>query len=130
MADFTEVMRQWGRMCKALWGEEKFAKSCDGCEFQSKYDRGEIEYLPCECKPDEMIQYLKDIERVASEWAAEHPEPVYPTWRDYMLRLRLGNLGFDYENDASLLDWNIPADIAEKLDIEPKEGKHETADRT
>jgi hypothetical protein len=61
---------------------------------------------------------MQDVKSIASElekWSAEHPEPVYPSL---------------YENltDMYSAAWNmikdkpIPADIAQKLGIEPKEG--------
>lgn len=52
-------------------------------------------------------------------WAAEHPEPVYPTWIDVLILYGVTDeTGYNYLDSA----YNhIPADIAEKLGIEPKE---------
>ena len=45
------------------------------------------------------------------EWAEAHPEPEYPTWVEWF-------------NSMGGVDCGepIPADIAEKLGIKPKEG--------
>jgi hypothetical protein len=60
---------------------------------------------------------LKDpqkYETAIMSWAEEHPV-VYPTWGTW--------LGTKYDYDLrEILYTNIPADIAEKLGIEPKEG--------
>ena len=55
-------------------------------------------------------------------WAAEHPEPVYPQYLDWFLE-QFGlerNVRFGDLIDA--LKQPIPADIAQKLGLEPKEG--------
>jgi hypothetical protein len=54
------------------------------------------------------------IEQTVTEWAAEHPEPVYPTWGEWLQRL------YNSMNYAGIFITPIPADIAEKLGIEPK----------
>jgi hypothetical protein len=56
-------------------------------------------------------------------WAAEHPEPVYPTWGEYLCNI--GLIGDCTESEDVLLRlFNnvIPANLAQKLGIEPKEG--------
>lgn len=102
---FQEVMHQFDRMCNANSG-------CINCPLHQK------DY---ECHVGAFVRYPEKIERTVMQWAAEHPEPKYPTWREYLNRLRLGDIGLEYEEDAALLDWDIPADIAEKLGIEPKD---------
>ena len=56
----------------------------------------------------------KNIERFVMSWAAEHTEPVYPTWYEYLCDM--------YQADWNLTIANnhIPADVAQKLGIEPK----------
>lgn len=62
-------------------------------------------------------------------WAAEHPEPQYPTFADLLYddflkwckvnhprRAKDEKAWFDY-----IYETQIPADIAEKLGIQPKE---------
>jgi hypothetical protein len=70
------------------------------------------------------------IEQTVTEWAAEHPEPVYELWGEWFEKR--GDLIRGWHN-ATNIQWiaktfgrlmctPIPADIAEKLGIEPKEG--------
>ena len=68
MAEFSEVMRQWRRFCKSH-------NNCGGCEFDGKGICGEAQLTD--------IPYA-DIELRIMSWAAEHPEPVYPTWYEYL----------------------------------------------
>lgn len=68
---------------------------------------------------------LNRIEWVVSDWAKEHPEPHYPTWRDwletqYMQTRKALECGYEPLN-SWMNKTPIPADIAEKLGIEPKE---------
>ena len=60
-----------------------------------------------------------ECEKIIMSWAAEHPEPVYPAWRDW-LRDQYPMLGPYTMTD--ILESPIPADIAEKLGLQPKEG--------
>ena len=74
--------------------------------------------------PDEVcVDMLTDsdidrLEKSVVEWAKEFPEPVYPTWGQYFRRY----YGLEYCKGHEMLLENIPADIAKKLGIEPKEG--------
>lgn len=122
MAEFSEVMRQWRRFCKSH-------SNCGECEFDGKGICGEAHLTD--------IPYA-DIELRIMAWAAEHPDPVYPTWEkwlqsvgvmessDGLLKRIKGQLLIDgipahAIPTIKVLD-PIPADIAEKLGIEPKEG--------
>lgn len=53
------------------------------------------------------------LEDVVMAWVEEHPEPVYPTWGEYLHTLH-------NEPSSRELSKPIPDDIAEKLGIEPK----------
>ena len=111
MAGFQEVMRQWRRFCKSH-------SNCGECEFDGKDICGQTHLSD--------VPY-SDMELRIMAWAAEHPEPVYPTWAEWLhdngiiLDARQHN-----ENEHWLLGIEamrpIPADIAQKLGIEPKEG--------
>lgn len=108
MAEFQEVMRKFDRMCKAHAG-------CVDCPLAIK---GPVE---TKCSTSSFVEEPEYIEREIMSWAAEHPEPVYPTWREYLMDLILPNSPSG--NFATfLLEQHIPADIAQKLGIEPKEG--------
>lgn len=71
------------------------------------------------------------------QWAAEHPEPVYPTWDEWQNSVfpdaeiditpctfgSRDRLNCFFEKKCSTCnEQQIPADIAEKLGIKPKEG--------
>lgn len=60
-------------------------------------------------------------ENIIAAWAAEHPEPVYETWLEFIKRFETGRP----KSDKDFIYWmgttSIPADIAQKLALEPKE---------
>ena len=100
MSDFVQTMKDWRRMCKD--------RRCDICRLEVN---GICNTDP-ESRTDEDIW---KIEKTINEWAAEHPEPVYPTWYEF--------LGDIYPASWDLIaNKRVPADIAQKLGIEPKEG--------
>jgi hypothetical protein len=102
MAKFQEVMKQWRRFCKSH-------SNCGECEFDGKDICGQAHLSD--------VPY-SDMELRIMAWAAEHPEPVYPAWRDW-LRSQYPMMGPYTMTD--ILEAPIPADIAQKLGIEPKE---------
>ena len=114
MAEFQEVMRQWKRMCDTYTTDDA-ANCCKGCRMAGR-GCGAI-YETDNADPDV-------IERETMTWAAEHPEPKYPTWYEWLVSV--GVLGINKDRDCIMLKPElrhpIPADIAEKLGIEPKEG--------
>jgi hypothetical protein len=65
---------------------------------------------------------LQEAETCITTWAAEHPEPKYPTWEDFLESVGLGEFVSGTARLAWLRETHIPADIAQKLGIEPKEG--------
>lgn len=109
VAEFQEIMQQFNRMCKASAG-------CLGCPLheQDGVDR---------CSVGAFINDSEHIEREVMAWAAEHPEPVYPTWGEWLCNIGLIHDCTDVVEMVHRLFHNsIPADIAQKLGIEPKEG--------
>lgn len=123
MAEFTEVMRQAQRMCEAFR---------DG--FCYKCPIGNIEGLECGITPMTGMD-CEEVERRVMQWAAEHPEPVYPSWEDGWKQLfpeavyvPCPDQYFGYDSRCERYGGcnqckasPIPADIAEKLGIKPKE---------
>lgn len=124
MAQFVEVMKQARRICLEHPGD------CDGCPLRD--DDG----LACRFYIDREYIYDDTTERIVLKWAAEHPEPVYPSWEEAWQQLfpeSVGtpcpaNYGRKYQNIccSNVLCVNckqrpIPAEIAEKLGIKPKE---------
>lgn len=112
MAEFAQVMKDWRRMCKA------YTSNCDKCPLCN---------LECGAVPRN-IKYHTDgqIEAIVKTWAAKHPEPKYPTWWKYLCMIGLipDSLGYKTLGEVTveqLMNTEIPADIAQKLGLEPKE---------
>ena len=119
MAEFIEAMEQAKRMCEAFSDGH-----CSECPI------GNAKVL--ECGMD-----CEDVERRVMQWAKERPAPVYPTWDEWQnsvfpdaeiditpcafgSRDRLNC--FLEKRCSTCKEQQIPADIAEKLGIKPKEG--------
>lgn len=127
MAEFQEVMRQLKRMCSS------YGTRCTGCVIGND---------------DECCLYIKapnswedadtkDVEAKVMKRAAEHPEPVYPSWNEAWKQLFPDMVEKDppclryFIGFARLEEFcplmkckdcrNKPmfADIAEKLGIKP-----------
>ena len=79
----------------------------------------------------------EEVERRVMQWAAKHAEPVYPTWSEWqnsvfpdaeidIIPCIFGSRDrFNCEKKQcyQCIAEPIPADIAEKLGIKPKEAK-------
>ena len=102
MAEFVDVLRQFDRMCKANAG-------CFNCPLH------EPDGVSDRCSINAFVNDSERIECEVMSWAAEHPEPVYPTWAAWLAE----KFGYDLRE---IMYEPIPADIAQKLGIEPKEG--------
>jgi hypothetical protein len=104
MADFVQTMKDWRRMCQFM-DKEYGNSSCDKCPL------GGCSAVYEMCGKEN----FSNMEHGITEWAAEHPEPVYPSWYEYLTDM--------YHATWNMIkDKPIPADIAQKLGIEPKEG--------
>lgn len=127
MAEFQEVIRQAERICD-------MHHECIECPLHNKC------VLPVQSYAN---QDFEEMEAVVMQWASEHPEPQYPTWEEWQEA--------DYPNarfPISLCHFikgsicprpmnpllgscvecrkqPIPADIAEKLGIKPREQKND-----
>lgn len=124
MAQFVEVMKQARRICLGHPGD------CYECPLYDDEWSG--------CRFDLTEEYLYDdtTERIVLKWAEEHPEQVYPSWKEWQ------NSMFPNADVSILPCWftpkttakcnaiqncsgcrnrPIPAEIAEKLGIKPKE---------
>ena len=114
MAEFSEIMRQLKRMCD--YNAKRH--SDDICSF-CPFDCGAITNANTN---------WNEFAEVIEKWAAEHPEPQYPTWaellyQDFLIwcqekypgRAKDEKAWFDY-----IYETHIPVDIAEKLGLKPK----------
>ena len=128
--DFVQVMKDWRRMCKAFTTDDD--SCCEGCPVVDFREHGCGAIFEMEDGTD-WQRYSDTI----TAWAAEHPGPVYPTWEEWLLDngvfapdnvLLNGKHRFYMEGKPVLniptkkIYDRIPADIAQKLGIEPKEG--------
>jgi hypothetical protein len=102
MAEFSEVIKQFKRMCW-YYSRDNGQKSCPICTSYPNCNIGQCRKIAFE-KP---ALFAVTVMR----WAAEHPV-VYPTWENW-----LTTLGVQSFNELSK---PIPADIAQKLGIEPR----------
>lgn len=120
MAKFTKVIHEWARMCKMY--------SNTGDSMKCPMATNPI----CGCMLDNNGVSNREISRTEAfkvevdimSWAAEHPEPVYPTW--YAWLKDMGLTFHDAESSwigfTERIHHPIPADIAQKLGLKPKEG--------
>lgn len=127
MAEFAEVMQQANRMC-ASHEECSGCLASDVCVFDTCILKSPIEVLNHE-----------KFERITINWAKEHLEPQYPTWKEWQQANFPNNSSpiypCEFMRRSNMYCFNflglggcgacanqpIPADIAEKLGIKPKE---------
>ena len=107
MADFVTVMSQFMRLCDSY-------ENCDNCPVcQAGFN--------CACDNQGYSKTgAAELEYIIMAWVAEHPERVYPTWEEWLSDKY--NLAYNDDFRLAMSREHIPADIAEKLGIEPKEG--------
>ena len=115
MAEFVEVMRKLRELCRER-------KHCEGCIMMEGISCGASFGLPCLSE--------EEIERRVAQWEAAKSK--YPSWAQAWKQLfpdaippcpakNFGVNGCDY-HCAECRARHIPAEIAEKLGIKPKEG--------
>lgn len=120
MAEFKNVHRNMVRMCDAMRAEDNGCAPCPLDGICAKF-----------------ITLSEDaiatIERVVTEWATKHPEPVYPSWEEGWKQLFPNGIDtpcpseYDakYGHDCLKLSClnckrrPMPAEVAEKLGIKP-----------
>lgn len=126
MSEFKEIMQQADRLCKST-------DNCVGCPLEVS---DEVCYF--DIISDAYIEKnYDDFETRVRNWVKEHPAPLYPTWGEWFHNtFPKGNIGcfspcaFYDDCDSCkhdggcndlYFDKPIPADIAEKLGIKPRE---------
>ena len=108
MAEYAEVMKQKRRMCNSVL--------CCKCDI----------YRLCGEDLSKCAQFInnnpKKAEEVIMSWAAEHPEPVYPSIAKYLEQFGI-TIRRDSSLEADFFRANEPmsAEMAKLLGIEPKE---------
>lgn len=129
MAEFTEVMKQAKRMCDSY--EDRDCRECP-----LSRDNTKCGHSLCIEITSISAGEAAEIERAVMSWSAAHPEPRYPTWKEwydtefedvtFFHRLCPAVFGDEYYACGAgacdkCRDRIIPNDIAEKLGIRPKE---------
>ena len=125
MAEFTEVVKNQIRMCETI-------DDCYECEIgkaKIKAQKGCRDFIMSN-------EYAAEAEKIIMDWAAAHPEPQYPTWKEWYESTFTDPGRYDdicprtFMNhkcaDIECVDCrneHIPADIAEKLGISYAYGK-------
>lgn len=105
MAEFQETMKQWRRICKAH-------ESCGSC----------LLYGRCVDPDSQTDTEIATLEERIMQWVAEHPEPIYPTWFEFVFcKLAHRKLMSDHDLVTWMDNTHIPADIAQKLGLKTKE---------
>lgn len=128
MAEFQELMKEMRRMCAY------FRPTCNGCPLC--LEKGTNEF--CGEQPMDILSDPALVEAAVMQWAAEHPEPVYPTWEEWLqsvgvmessvglLRRIKGLMYIDgipaHAVPTAKVLQPMDADIAQKLGLQPKEG--------
>ena len=105
---FQEVMKQFDRMC---WYYQQKRECPMACPMKGMNIS--------QCRKI-AFEEPKVAEQTVMQWAAEHPKPVYPTWAEYLTSIGVYPKG--WEMYQTPLKSEIPADIAQKLGLKPKEG--------
>lgn len=111
MAEYVEVIKQKKRMCNST-----LCCKCDIFHLSGE----NIENCP---------QFISNnpskAEKIIMSWAAEHPEPVYPTWYEWLTSIGAVTRKVKPDVASNLIETGlldpIPANIAEKLGIISKE---------
>jgi hypothetical protein len=129
-------MKEWRRMCAVYSTDDD--DCCKGCPMLDL----DFDEHGCDAIFSDWSKAAdwKKVEDTINEWAAEHPEPVYPTWSEWLysvgvfedkpIPMPMLSSNGDTEDcnivchniATSKADEPIPSDIAQKLGLQPKEG--------
>ena len=126
MAEFQKVMKQAKRMCEAHI-------CCHECPLNG-IERANGVNKTLRCVAAVCDDEVERLEQIVMDWAEKHPEPRYPTWKEWQ--------DMNFPNNDSIIrpcifeseeyfnckqeigcekciNKPIPSDIAEKLGIKP-----------
>ena len=120
MAEFNEVVKAFNRM------DETFSRNCKECPMPGQ-NIGQCRKL--------LFDDPETYGHIVMHWAAEHPEPQYPTWKEWQ-KINFPDAQFtifpcEFDRGTTFgcprcgpcnvcRAQPIPAEIAEKLGIKPK----------
>lgn len=119
--EYGEMMRQFVRFCRAQAALAEYAGmnfQCEGCPLEKN--------KVCNDLPNGIaMKDVADVERVVTAWAAEHPEPVYPTWGEWLeaqgvfKKRQLSEYASDRVVDWEKVTSRIPEGFARRHGIAP-----------
>ena len=136
MAEFQEVMKQWKRMCDTCSKVKQEHGAC-GCFPAGNYAVCSMKEMSKEAELALDDRYFEWIGMMIMAWAAKHPEPVYPTWVEWLTEQEVlrqvrttsysGPINGCVDSLVQYIRTDkmfqpIPDDIAEKLGLNPKKG--------
>lgn len=115
MADYNDVIKHFKRMCRYYNNRA----TQNDCPLYCK-GRG------CNISHCRMLAFDdKKFQNVVMTWAETHKEPVYPTWGEWLVKMGVAEIGSGMLGiQPAIAEQPIPADIAERLGIEPKQTDH------
>lgn len=112
MAEFSKIAHDFLRMCDYYKNPP-----CQSCPM-------EIYGIDLDTCRARLLDNPEKYEMRIIQWAKEHPEPNYPTWAEWLYEQGLMTDVIDGKGGNflyNLASKPMPADIAQKLGIEPKE---------
>jgi len=105
--NLADGLKQLSRICA------KYHEKCDNCPLNNKDF--------CSLEPADRDAIINErAAAIIEKWAEENVELVYPTWEEWLSDKY--NLAYNDDFRLAMSREHIPADDAEKLKIEPKEG--------
>ena len=121
--EICDFLKNWKRMCNSMTEMNE----CEDCPIVRNTYGARCCDMTCEMRD------VENIVREVEKWVAEHPEPAYPTWIDWLRDV--GVIPTQEEASRSMRDGvraasfyviakafsQIPADMAKRLEIKPKE---------
>lgn len=111
--EICDFLKSWKRMCNSMTE----MNGCEDCPIVKNTHDARCGDMPGE------IHDVESIAREVEKWAAEHPEPIYPTWMEWLAANVPGADAESIYDAVQVLNrTRIPADTAQKLGVEPKEG--------
>lgn len=116
--DFAVMMKEWRRMCD-YYTDRYDDNACEHCELYNKMSGCDAVFSPFWAKTN-----WNEFGDTVTEWAEAHKKPVYPTWYEWLETILDPEIT-KYQDDDTFLyalqNDRIPANIAQKLGLKPKE---------
>ena len=113
MSEFIDTMKKWRRMCD-YYVEQYGDNGCYNCPLDEKN---------CGAIWEMNVDGFDEIEEKVNNW----DEPQYPTWVDWLAKMGVISWKDNGDGDGVYIiptfkmRTQIPADVAEKLGLEPKD---------